>query len=155
MTLDEKELKEFLVEAKKNTYAGNGKKVEPSRPLSKDLPFQKGEYYYLDSYFGDINFIGEEMVWSNSKALWGMNYFGEMLIPDIPEKFSDCLKGALKSVPADAPYRGPQAYILDDLEYRCKWSGDIDSFFGEESIAFKGQEIYKLRFHGGFIKSFR
>jgi hypothetical protein len=148
------EFKEFLIEAKKNTYAGQGEITASSRPLSKDLPYQKGAYYYLDSYLGDINFIGEEAVWLDNKAVWGMNYYGEMLVENIPENFSKCLKGALSAVPYDAPYRGPESFSYGDLEYRCEWNGDIGSFYGEESILSGRKVIYKLRFHGGFISSF-
>ena len=45
---------QFLIEAKKNTYAAGGKLSTPSRPASKDLFFQRGDYTYLDTYLGAV-----------------------------------------------------------------------------------------------------
>ena len=42
---------EFLVRAKKATFAGNGTKMESSRPNSKDLQYVEGELKYIDSSF--------------------------------------------------------------------------------------------------------
>ena len=152
MTFGTKELKEFLVEAKKSTYAGDGQTVDPSRLGSKDLPYRKGDFYYLDSYLGSINFIGEEAVWFKESPIWGMNYYGEMLVENIPDGFSKCLKGALLNVPLENPYRGSKSYQSNVYNYRCSWEGDIGSFFGEEIIYLEDKLIYKLRFHGGLIK---
>lgn len=33
---------EFLLEAKKKTYGGKGNEETPSRPLSRDLKYEKG-----------------------------------------------------------------------------------------------------------------
>ncbi|MCX7708546.1 MAG: DUF5680 domain-containing protein [Clostridia bacterium] len=151
---DKKEFTDFLMEAKKKTYAGHGKETRPSRLQSKDLPYTRDNYQYLDSYFGDIDFIGQEVVWINGRAAWGMNYYGEMMVANIPEAFSDCLKGALREVPFNAPYRGPKTFTHGKLEYRCEWLGDLESFTGTETISEGGKEIYKLSFHGGKIKSF-
>lgn len=152
MSFDIKELKEFLVEAKKNTYAGDGQIAEPSRPGSKDLPYSKGEYYYLDSYLGSINFIGEEAVWYKENPIWGMNYYGNMLVEKIPEGFSKFLKGALLNIPQEDPYRGPKSYQFNEYRYGCEWEGNISSFCGEELIYLEDKLIYRLKFHGGYLK---
>ncbi len=60
---NQSEFVQFLIQAKKNTYAGDGALSVPSRPGSKDLVFQQGDYSYLDTYLGSIDFIGEEAVW--------------------------------------------------------------------------------------------
>ncbi|HYF83508.1 MAG TPA: DUF5680 domain-containing protein [Clostridia bacterium] len=146
------ELKEFLVEAKKSTYAGDGQIIAPSRLGSKDLPYKKGDYYYLDSYLGSINFIGEEAVWYRDTPIWGMNYYGEMLVENIPDGFSKCLKGALLMLPLDSPFRGPHVYQSNEYRYECVWKGDMSSFCGEEFIYLEDNLIYELKFHGGYIK---
>lgn len=152
MGINTSELMTFLVEAKKNTYAGEGKKVEPSRLASKDLPFCKGDYHYLDTYLGNVNFIGEEAVWHKDKPVWGMNYYGEMLIEEIPEGFSRFLKNALLNIPSETPFRGPEHYIYGSYEYQCDWTGDIKSFSGDEYIYRNGKLIYRLKFHGGYLR---
>ena len=85
----------FLIKAKQNTYAGEGALTRSSRPGSKDLTFQEGSFLYLDTYLGDIDFIGEEAVWFEGKPVWGMNYVGRMLVDKIPAGFSGFLKSTL------------------------------------------------------------
>lgn len=100
-------MKKFLVRAKVNTYAGDGDLSASSRPNSKDLHYIEGDISYIDSYFESTDFIGEEVVFENEKPIWGMNYHGKMLVTDIPEGFSYCLKSALKAAsPINVPGTG-------------------------------------------------
>lgn len=149
------DLKSFIVTAKINTYAAGAEPTVPSRPGSKDLHFQKGKYRYIDSYLGESDFIGEEAVYFENQPVWGMNYFGEMLVGSgVPPGFSHCLKEALKTVSVTAPYRGPSSYREGNFEYHCMWRGDFRSFDGEEEISLEGKKIYRLQFHGGLIHYF-
>ena len=62
-----KRLKDFLIEAKKQTYAnGNVKKVESSRLNSFDYEYTDGAMLYHDTYFGGTDFIGEEVVYDDN-----------------------------------------------------------------------------------------
>ncbi len=142
----------FLIEAKQKTYAGKGQPAESSRPASYDLPYERGEYYYLDSYLGGFRFVGEEVVWRRGVPVWGMNYYGWMMVDTTPEGFADFHKRALLKLPVEAPYRGPRYYNEGGFEYRCEWSGVLELFEGHEEILLEGQLLYKLVFHGGTIK---
>ena len=142
----------FLIKAKQETYAGDGHLTTPSRTSSKDLSYKEGEFVYLDSYLGDIDFIGEEAVWYQDEPVWGMNYFGRMLTEDIPAGFSKALKGALLQVPEEMPYRGPEEFVDGNFRYTCSVEGELDWFRGKEYIFYKGERIYQLYFHGGAIK---
>ena len=73
------QLQSFLVRAKRSTYASGIAPSGESRPGSFDLAYEEGEFRYLDSYFGGIDFIGEEAVWWKGTPVWGMNYYGWML----------------------------------------------------------------------------
>ncbi len=149
------ELSKFLVEAKRNTYAG-GKKAEILSDGSKELIFEKGNFKYRDRYFeSDPNpFIGEEIVWENGKAIWGMNYYGRIVSPDIPAKeIYEFLRKALSKVREFAPFRGLPLFVENNLKYINKLEGDITEFRGEESISLLRLEkrIYILNYHGGLI----
>jgi hypothetical protein len=144
---------DFLLRAKRETYAAGGDLSTPSRPNSKDLRYTEGPFEYIDTYLGDIDFIGEEAVWKDGQALWGMNYYGWMKVDKIPKGFSKCLKGALLAVPREAPFRGPEEFHSDDFTFRCQWDGDVSRFTGREEIFHKGVSIYELVFHGGRVKS--
>lgn len=146
------ELIAFLLAAKKATYAGSGAHAPSSRPASVDLPFQQGDYAYLDTYLGGYAFIGEEAVWFKGQPVWGMNYYGSMTVPEIPAGFSPFLKDALLRVPADAPFRGPRRYQAGIFTYVCEWEGTFKAFFGDETIFSGDSVIYWLKFHGGIIQ---
>lgn len=111
---------EFLIRAKKATYAGKGAEVASSRPGSHDLRYQEGNLTYLDTYLGGDNFSGEEALWIEENAFWAMNYMGRV----IEDGFSgDFLKEALSLVPMDAPFRGPKKYENGDHLYQCTFQG--------------------------------
>ena len=154
MIQNSKKLTDFLIDAKKTTYAGEGNLTRPSRPESKDFKYEDDDYYYIDSYLGGTNFVGEEIVgmFNSKDTIWGMNYYGYMLVEKLPKGFSAFLKKSLKNVPVEAPFRGPANFKELDYEYNCNWNGDIYRFRGKETIKYKGHYIYELVFHGGEVK---
>ncbi|MFZ5353915.1 MAG: DUF5680 domain-containing protein [Bacillota bacterium] len=152
MILNTDDFKSFLVKAKISTYAGYGDFSPSSRPESKDLHYRDKDYLYIDTYLGGIEFAGEEAVWMNNHPVWSMNYYGRMLVDQIPEGFSDFLKEALRNVPYDAPFRGPEKFVKDSFVYNCSYNGKIDFFVGKEVIYMDDKPVYELVFHGGSIK---
>jgi len=143
---------QFLIRAKQNTYAGGGGKVDSSRKLSKDLVYKEGDYEYLDSYFGSYTFSGQEVVYHHSKPIWSMNYFGKTLKENQNSDVIMMLKESLLLVNEDMPYRGPEYHEKLDMQYYCKVDGGFSGFTGEEKIVRDNEIVYKLNFHGGFIK---
>lgn len=145
----EKSVIDFLIKAKRATYAGKGAETSSSRIESHDLIYRDGEMTYYDTYLGGEKFAGEEALWIADKPYWAMNYIGRVT----GENFSgDFLKAALLQVPFEMPYRGPVAYSDRDYSYECSVQGGFDWFQGKETICFKGYEIYECFFHGGTIK---
>ena len=140
---------EFLVEAKKNTYAGDGKTKDVSmRPCSKDLEYTKGDYKYIDTYLGGENFIGEEAVFYLGKPIWGMNYYGKEY-----KGFSvDFLKKAMMTITKENPYRGQPIFKDGDYTYVCEVNGDFECFHGAEKIYFENKMVFECSFNGGIIK---
>ena len=143
------EITEFLITAKKATYAGKGAETVSSRPKSHDLIYSDGDYMYYDTYLGGDEFVGEEALWINGNPYWSMNYAGRVT----GNNFSgDFLKEALLNVPFDKPYRGPAAYSNGDYTYKCEVNGNFEWFQGHEVILFNDTEIYDCYFHGSIIK---
>ena len=62
-------LVEFLIKAKKATYAGKGAETAPSREKSHDLIYRDGDYMYYDTYLGTGKFAGEEALWIKDTPL--------------------------------------------------------------------------------------
>lgn len=145
----EKSVIEFLIRAKRATYAGKGAESPASRPGSHDLAYREGGLLYYDTYLGGERFAGEEALWINGVPRWSMNYVGR--VTGAP--FSgDFLKEALLRAPEDMPFRGPAAYQSGDYTYRCVVEGEFDWFRGRETITYRDGEIYECRFHGGRIE---
>lgn len=153
MLIDDTEFITFLLRAKKSTYAaGDAGQVASSRIASHDLAYREGEWSYLDTYLGGHAFIGQEAVWKGGIPMWGMNYYGSMTVPDVPEGFGDFLKLALRNVTPEAPFRGPARFACERYLYSCEWEGKPGWFRGEELITQDGQAVYMLDFHGGVIR---
>ncbi|MCL2852724.1 MAG: DUF5680 domain-containing protein [Defluviitaleaceae bacterium] len=145
----DKNIAEFLVRAKKATFAGEGTKMEPSRPNSKDLQYAEGDLKYIDTYLGGANFAGQEALWRDNAPFWSMNYIGRALSESFSIKF---LTEALLLVPEEYPYRGPLQYADGDYSYKCTVDGDFHWFSGLEEIFYKNTKVYELVFHGGDVK---
>lgn len=146
----------FLIEAKKKTYANeNVEKKISSRIGSHDYEYSDGNMIYHDTYFGGINFMGEEIVYEqNETPIWGMNYYGITLDLDISEDVIDkVLRPALMRVGSDdtIPVRGPKEYINGEYKYTFEVRGDLSFFEGEETIYKNDSKIYVLKCHGGKI----
>jgi len=139
---------EFLLRAKKATYAGHGAETASCRPSSHDLRYSEGELLYIDTYLGGACFSGEEALWIGDQPIWAMNYSGRTT----GSPFSgDFLKDALSQCLPDMPYRGPEFFTDGSYEYRMTVNGDVSWFNGYETIEYKGQLVYELTFNGGRI----
>ena len=152
----EKELLEFLIDAKKNTYAlGNAKKIDSTRLGSNDYEYSKDNMTYHDTYFGGTKFMGEEVVYKDNEILWGMNYYGVTINPDLSEDAMDnALRPALMLVGSDdtLPVRGPKEYINNEYKYTFDVVGDITYFEGTETVYKNDEKVYQLKCNGGLIK---
>ena len=142
---------DFLLRAKKSTYASGMAPNASSRSGSHDLVYREEPYLYIDTYLGGFHFIGEEAVWENGVAIWGMNYYGKMLVNEIPAGFSQFLKAALMLVPPEAPFRAPAQFSQNGFRFLCSHHGDLYRFEGHEQILLHDQLVYELVFHGGEI----
>ena len=144
----DKKIIEFLIRAKKATYAGKGAEAASSRPNSHDLEYSEGDLKYIDTYLGGSEFAGEEAMWKDDIPFWVMNYVGRV----VADGFSgDFLKEALSLVPQNNPYRGPEEYSNGDFTYKCSVTGDFDWFSGCEEILLQNTKVYECLFHGGKI----
>jgi hypothetical protein len=148
------DLSEFLVRAKVSSYASGGERSE--RKLEdggKEFVHEEGGFRYRDRYFGSDPFAGEEVVWRDGKAVWVMNYRGQTTTPNPPaEKIYAFLRSAMRRVAPERPFRGPAVCAEGDFEYRDRSEGTVEHFIGEERILHQGKEIYRLRYHGGFVR---
>ena len=109
------DLQNFLIEAKKETYAnGTAEKVNPTRRGSSDYEYKNDKYSYHDTYFGGTDFQGQEVVYQQDDTpIWGMIYYGRTLDESLSEEAMDnALRPALMQVGEDdtIPVRGPKEF---------------------------------------------
>ena len=152
--IDKKRLCKFLATAKRSTYAaGETAKKIVEDDKSTTLIFEDGDLKYHDNYFGGEPFGGREVVFLQNEPIYIMTYYG--LVDESVSDFEavyKILQKALSLIPEDHPYRGPKEYIEDGLIYKNSYTGEIDNFFGEETISSAGgNEIYKAKYNGGFV----
>jgi len=151
--MDINQLSKFLMKAKISTYASSGEGGEKLLPdESKEFEFREKELKYRDRYFGFNPFVGQEVVFQNRKIVWGMNYYGKVVFEVIsPKQVYQFLQEALREIPKDKPFRGPQRFKKDNFQYFNKVKGTVEKFEGEEKIFYKGKVVYRLIYHGGIV----
>lgn len=149
MIMNFDELKNFIAEARRNTYAGDGKRIEsPFLTGSVQLEHRKGEYFYRDIYFGgEKNFIGQEVVYQNDKPIWSMVYCGSVEPPEA----ANFLKKSLSNLSEKCRFGEECEFEEDDLRYKDEGEGTLERFNGEEEIFIKGESVYKLKYQGGLV----
>jgi hypothetical protein len=152
-TIDLTSLNKFIVKAKTATYVGSGQPATSCRLGSHDLEFIEGDFIYRDSYFGGQDFLGEEAVWFEKQPVWGENYYGKVIRPDLitAEETGLMIKRSLTEMYSQGRFLGGFQYFLEDLLYMDENSGNVESFNGTEEIRRHGVLVYRLYYHGGMI----
>jgi hypothetical protein len=149
------ELHTFIVRAKAATYAGDGASSPPTRSGSHDLRYAEGELAYVDSYFGDANFLGQEVVYRRDQPVWAMNYHGYLLHPELIDaaEAGRLIKLALTALYQEGRFLGGFTFRTDDgWTYVDRNNGEPRRFDGTEHITSPtGTTCYELRYHGGRI----
>ena len=143
------DLKEFLRQARENTHAADASLIDnPRLQLSKQLEFQRGNYFYRDIYFsGSKKIIGQEIVYQDSKPVWGMNYIGSIT----GKLEANFLKEALLNLSGKSRLGGICEYRKREFRYQDQGRGNLEEFYGREEIFLEGKNIYKLNYQGGLI----
>jgi hypothetical protein len=146
---------EFLLRAKKRTYASQGDdaSVPPLLEGARQLEYAEGEFLYRDIYFGMKFFVGQETVYVQGKPVWSMSYAGGVAEgeEDAREVYA-FLRKAMRQVTPERPYRGPESYREGVFQYSDRHTGGLDHFSGVETIERNGRQVYKLHYSGGFLR---
>jgi hypothetical protein len=157
MTIDinTQDFREFLVRAKRNTFASGRTPIE-SIDGSKLFSYEEGILSYTDNFWGNLLFSGHEIVRENGKAIWGMNYHGRVEVPELNEAISDLLRRSLSQAPLEFPFRGPINFQIvgDGLSYsNSLLEHSIENFAGIERITSFDRPglVYSSNYHGGLI----
>jgi hypothetical protein len=145
------DLARFIVEAKRHTYAGDGRPAPSSRPSSVDLVYERDDWRYHDSYFGTRDFMGNEIVYWRGQAVWGMIYYGRILQPVRLGELWPFLKRALQATYTESRFLGPSVYSEVGWRYEDTNQGTAAFFEGQEEIRYHGERVYRLTYTGGLL----
>lgn len=144
----------FLLNAKRQTYATQGDEatVTPLLPGSRQLEYQDGALLYRDIYFGGAYFVGQETVYYNASPAWAMCYAGGLVTSegtsiDMRQVY-EFLRAALRQIEAERPYRGPKLLQDGAYRYQDESEGDVEQFWGIETITHNGTLVYRLHYRG-------
>ena len=149
-------MKDFLVIARKNTWASGGGKQSPARAGSEGrFVFGKEGWRYEDEFFGSQRFQGQELVYLNGRPVWGMVYYGG--IPDQTEGVDSekefmFLKQALVTYSDRARFPGKVNFVKDNRTYLSDFIGSMDWFLGRELVRLKGRTTHEVFFTAGKIE---
>lgn len=147
------DLQKFLIEANKHGYA-SGEQAPSKKEAdgSTTIEFASGDFRMHDNFFGGEPYGGRLVVFYKNKPHWIMVYYGyvEKTASNIPQIYA-FLQTALKNMPHDAPFRGPRELVDRDFVYTNSWTGELDSYHGEEMILENNKEVYKAWYMGGFV----
>ena len=144
---------EFILRAKQASYVGGGEKLLPYRLGSHDLQYREGDWVYHDCYFGENDFMGEEIVYFQGRVVWGMNYFGRILQPEkiTSPQAGSIIKQSLSKMYQSGRFLGGFKHDLGKFTYTDTNEGDPLYFKGREWIDKEGEIVYALDYHGGLI----
>ena len=145
------ELSEFLVKAKRVTYAGNAT-ATVLEDGCKELVYEESEYRYRDRYYGNDPFTGQEVVFRDGNPIWSMVYSGGSMNIGDPEEVYEFLRKAMLQVREDRPFRGPNELVEGQLTYTDQSEGGVSGFSGVEKIEMDGRTVYVLRYSGGVVR---
>jgi hypothetical protein len=148
-------LHDFILHAKSATYVGRGQKLLPYRLGSHDLQFFEGNWAYHDSYLGENDFIGEEVVYFQNKVVWAMNYYGRILEPGLinSAQAGSIIQQSLTKMYAEGRFLGNFTCTSGEYTYQDTNQGNVEYFTGKEWINRNGIIVYELVYHGGLLKS--
>lgn len=128
--MNTEELKSFILEASKNTYASEDKSIrQVQSDKSTTITYQRDNWKYHDNYFGGEPYGGREVVFWKEKPVWMMVYYGRVIKENNLNIVYRILTKALRNASLDMPYRGPTELINRDLKYTNKINGEVDNFF--------------------------
>ena len=150
--MDIQKLKEFILEASRNTYASEDVNIRVKQEdNSTTIIYEKDDWKYHDNYFGGEPYGGREVVFYKGKPVWMMVYYGWVVEGNNPNDVYGILTKALRNSNIDMPYRGPKELIEGESKYVNELKGNVNNFYGEEKI-YKGDVLlYVAKYMGGLI----
>lgn len=156
MKINHTNLLKFIKTAGSATYAGGGSYEKiPERPGFLELVYQENDWHYRDSYTGFYRSRGTETVRYQNQVVWVSQYGGgiENGFENRAGETFNFLKSAIlhNNNSIKQTFRGPRVYAQDDWSYTYHQEGEVEDFWGLETIKYKHKIVFTHRIIGGTI----
>jgi hypothetical protein len=152
MEINLNELKSFVFDASRATYASGDMSIKQTQPDgSTAILYEKGSYRFHDNYFGGEPYGGREVVFLDDKPIWMMVYYGLVHEGVTAKGIYSFLMESLSNSTLAMPYRGPTSFENGSFKYENNLSGDITRFSGVEKIFMNGECVYEASYMGGLV----
>lgn len=146
------DLKKFLIDSNNAGYAtGQEKQWIKEQDGSTTIPFSKGPFRSHDNFFGGEPYGGRLIVFKDNKPYWIMVYYGWIEKGIAADPVYATLREALKQMPNDAPFRGPNLMEVNGYRYENFWKGEVSRYSGEEKIIRNETLVYCASYMGGTV----
>lgn len=151
--MNKNNLGKFLIDANKAGYAtGQYDRFIKEKDKSETIRYESGDFRMHDNFFGGEPYGGRYVVFYKGNPVWIMVYYGKVF--ESVKEFEPVykfLQKALSLTPEELPLRGPKEFKDGDFQYRNKWKGNLEEFFGEEVIFLKDKKLYNATYMGGLV----
>lgn len=152
VSMNLEELRTFLVEANKHTYATGDESLNKKEiDQSTTIYYEQKDWSFHDNFFGGEPYGGREVIFYKNKPIWMMVYYGSINETVVAETVYSTLQKALRAMPESSPFRGPHKLEDGEFTYMNTWAGTIENFSGEETILKNGKKIYTAKYIGGLV----
>jgi hypothetical protein len=146
-------LEKFIVTAKGATYAAAAAKSLPYRLGTSDIQYRDGAWSYLDSYVGEADFLGQEIVYLDRVPVWSMAYYGFLQSPRIDSATAGrVIQAALTRLYREGRFLGGFTTDVDGYRYVDTNTGGATRFTGQEWVENRHERLYTLHYFGGEIR---
>jgi hypothetical protein len=144
---------QFLREAHQRGYAaGQDARTVREPDHSTTIAYRSGAWRFHDNYFGGEPYGGRAVAFLNERPVWMAVYYGRVDARDVDvQSIYSFLQRALLRAPDDLPFRGPEQHAESPFTYRNARRGDVQDFWGQETIEYREQPVYVARYAGGLV----
>lgn len=145
-------LKQFFFDSNAAGYAGgDSKQWIKNDDGSTTIPYTKDSWRSDDTFYGGEPYGGRIIVFHEEKPFWMMVYYGWVEAGTDHDMVYNVLQNALKQMPAEYPFRGPERYGENGYTYLNEWQGDVENYSGRETISKDGTTVYTASYMGGLV----
>lgn len=146
-----KELETFYATSQQ-PHAFSTAAIRKNASGAKIIEFAKGPWKMVDTFYGGEPYGECLVIEYNGRVVWTQVYYGQVYDTklDVNEVYS-FLRLALQEPSAERPFRGPDSFVRDNLEYRNEADGDFATYSGKEIILENGKQIYRATYLGGLV----